>query len=289
MDRQFTPPLSEDEQFAIASEYLNGKLAKENDKRVKYAPQWVKLKSQHDGLIILDTSCDCMGEDHDLTVGVEWDEEWDEPAIQFWAELGCLYSTHDAWSAAFDRRKRAKNGVLPLSKLDDCIIWFTKWPGVVKIMWTRFKAASKLFLTGYGEWSGGTTFKGEKHIGDLMLALWWAQRQVEKSSREKMKKRWRERAKLRRLDMNKIAKGLGAERKGEMVAESGAFGATQLGLQFNDMKNTDARNNEEIDAAINQELELQGFQLGLQGFQVPLSPEDPLLEGIEKPQPDKES
>ena len=281
MDRQFTPPLSEDEQFIVASHYLNSRLAKECDKRVKFAPQWVKLKSEQDGLIILDTGCNCMGEDHDLAVGVEWDEEYDEPAIQFWAKLGCYYDTHSAWSDAFNRRKRAKGGVLPNSKLDDCIIWFTKWPGVAKIMWTRFKAALRLFFRGEGEWSGGTTFKGERHIGDLMLALWWSQLQVEKSSREKMKKRWRARAKARRLDMNKIAKGLGAERGGEMEARSGAFGATQLGLQFNDRQN-DTRSNEEIDAAINQELELQGFQ-------VPLPPEGPPPRVIiEKQQPDEE-
>jgi len=183
MNREFNPPLTETEQLEIANQYVLGSLVKAavSNKDLEYAPPWVKQLSETGDLIVLNTDCcDCMGDGHRLTVGVEYEEEFDHPAITFWTDLSCYHSTFEAWSRAFDRRK-TKLGRLPNSRWDSFVLWFTKMPGVVGILYGRFKTACKLFFTGYCKWEGGTTFKDKKHVADLMLALWWAQNRCQEN------------------------------------------------------------------------------------------------------------
>jgi len=175
--------LTEEQQRAIAWHYVCHMLAKSSHEKLTNAPKWVKIKSDQNGLIILDTSCDCMGDNHDLNIGVEFDEEYNQAGMTFWTTLSCYHDTFDAWHDAFDKRKESI-GEIPDGRWDDFIIWLTKWPGVVSIMYRRLKASIKLFFTGYCEWEGGITFKNEKHVSDLMLSLWWALTRIQTRNEE---------------------------------------------------------------------------------------------------------
>lgn len=188
MERRFDPPLTDEELRMLALHYIYHQLASKNHSKVDYGPQWVRLASNQDRLVILNTGCDCMGEDHNLTVGIDYDDDYDQPAIHFWSTLSCYSDTFNAWENAFDRRKRAKKGQIPDGLWDNTIIWITKWPGVAKILWRRFISACKFLFTGHIEWEGGITFKDDKHIEDLHLALWWAQAMVTREGKDWRKK-----------------------------------------------------------------------------------------------------
>lgn len=182
MDKKHIQQLSEAEQRELAWEYVSKELTKRCQEKLEFAPTWTKTNSLHNGLIILETGCDCMGENHDLSIGIEHNREYNQAEISFWATMSCWYDTFDAWHDSYDAFKK-RNGRHPETRWDDFIVWLTKWPRVIPIMWKRFKVACELFFHGTSEWEGGITFSTKEHIQDLIFSLWWGMERIERNNK----------------------------------------------------------------------------------------------------------
>ena len=90
---------------------------------------------------IYKTSCDCYDTDHDLTFTLEYDEG-----------IKLLIADFKV------------NGPVPY-----CYDWDNPW--YIKT-WNRIKLSWKVLFTGRITYSGSFIFRGEKHIRDLISALY---------------------------------------------------------------------------------------------------------------------
>ena len=157
-----------------ALDYVQNHLEKSTSERKEFVPGWVRRITTSPHSVMLNVGCSCIDPLHDMTLEVAHDDCG--PSITIFCNMACNFDTFEAESAARMARFHAcggRHGWDP-SRWDSIVIWFTKWPGVIRVLYRRLKASLKLLFTGYGEWEGGILMRDQEHINNLLMSLWWA-------------------------------------------------------------------------------------------------------------------